>query len=150
MIWKLLPGFRKMGVDTIRGLSLWRCIHEEQWQTGWGMVLGRWQSYIVTVAYQSQRFIYGPFKETLRDDGIYVDAFINDGKRPMAPIRFAHVSIPSTRYWWRWWRRVIIYMLNLCFYQIAASTGNRPATSRSARAVIRQLIKEGGTRSDGL
>ena len=137
-------GFRKMGVDTIRGRLYGDVSMKNSDKLGEGWCWDDDNPTLSPLLISRKDLFMDRFKETLRDDSIYVDAFINDGKLPNGAYSVCTRFHTIDQILMKMMKESDNLYAESMFYQIAASTGNRPTTSRSARAVIRQLIKKVG------
>lgn len=135
---------RKMGVDTIRGNLYADRSMKDADLLGEGWCWDDDNPVLSPLVYQRKDIFMDKFLEALHRDGITVIGNIADKRRPQ------DASCIITRF--HTIDQVLMRMLkqsdNLyaesMFYQIAASSGNRPATAKSAKALERQLIDKLG------
>lgn len=139
-----VEAIHKMGVDTIRG-SIYAdktMKDNAKWGEGWC-----WDDDNPTLSplliSRKDNFI-NRFFDGLREAGIWITGSTGEARRP------ADANCIVDRF--HTIDQILMPMLkesdNLCaeamFYQIAASTGNRPASARSAKAVEQRLIRKIG------
>jgi len=84
------------------------------------------------------------FYDELRKMGIYVTGSIGEKRKPEEANCIVRRFHTIDQIMMRMLKESDNLYAEAMFYQIAASTGNRPATAKSARAVIRQLVDKLG------
>ena len=143
-----VESLRKMGVDTIRGtLYADRSMKDEN-LLGEGWCWDDDNPVLSPLVFARKDEFMARFRRQLQEAGIYVDAFTSTARKP------ADANCIVTRF--HTIDQILMKMLkesdNLyaesMFYQIAASTGERPATARDARRVINRLIQKVGLDPD--
>ena len=139
-----VEGIRKMGIDTIRG-----SIYADKSMKDKDPYGGGWCWYddnptLSPLLLSRKDQLLPKFYSDLREAGIYLTGSLGEKRKPEESnciVRRFHTI-----------DQVLMRMLkesdNLyaesMFYQIAASTGNHPATAKSARALIKQLVNKIG------
>jgi D-alanyl-D-alanine carboxypeptidase/D-alanyl-D-alanine-endopeptidase (penicillin-binding protein 4) len=140
---------RRMGVDTIRGNIYSDKSMKDSELLGEGWCWDDDNPTLSPLLISRKDEFMSRFFDALRQDGIYLQGAIGEKRKP----EDAHCII--TRF--HTIDQILMRMLkesdNLyaesMFYQIAASTGNRPATAKSARSIIRQLVSKVGLKPMG-
>lgn len=139
-----IESIRKMGVDTIRGNLYADKSMKDSATLGEGWCWDDDNPVLSPLIISRKDVFMERFAKELREAGVVVEASIGEKKKPEDAFcicnRFHTID------------QVLMKMLkesdNLyaesMFYQIASSTGNRPATAKSARAVIKRLINKIG------
>lgn len=139
-----VESLQKMGVDTIRGTIYAdkTMKNSDIWGEGWC-----WDDdnpVLSPLVYGRKDIFMEKFLHHLRDKGIVVEAFTSSARKPQEAFllctRFHTID------------QILMKMMkdsdNLyaesMFYQLAASTGNRPATNKDAATVIKALIRKVG------
>lgn len=143
-----VESLRKMNVDTIRGtLYADRSMKDEK-LLGEGWCWDDDNPVLSPLVFARKDEFMTRFRRELQEAGIYVDAFTSTGRKP------ADAKCIITRF--HTIDQILMRMLkesdNLyaeaMFYQIAASTGERPASARDARRVTNRLIQKVGLDPD--
>ncbi len=137
-------GFRKMGVDTIRGRLYGDVSMKNSDKLGEGWCWDDDNPTLTPLLISRKDLFMERFKQSLQDDSIYLDAFTYNGTLPNGAFSVCTRLHTIDQILMNMMKESDNLYAESMFYQIAASTGNRPATSHSARAVIRQLIKKIG------
>lgn len=135
---------RKMGIDTIRGHVYGDRSMKDGDMLGEGWCWDDDNPVLSPLVYQRKDQFLEKFLTALGKAGIYLVGGIDDKRKPQ------DANCVITRF--HTIDQIMMRMLkqsdNLyaesMYYQIAASTGNRPATAKSAREVQRQLIDKLG------
>lgn len=135
---------RKMGVDTIRGNLYADCSMKDADRLGEGWCWDDDNPVLSPLVFQRKDIFMDKFLEAIHRAGITVLGNVSEKRKPhdvnCIVSRFHTID------------QVLMRMLkqsdNLyaesMYYQIAASTGNRPATSKDAKNIERQLITRVG------
>ncbi len=143
----LAEGLHKMGVDTIRGNLYADLSMKDQDRLGWGWCWDDDNPVLTPLLFQGKDHFMQRFYEELGRLGIYVIGSIGEKRKPQDAncivMRFHTID------------QILMRMLkesdNLyaesMFYQIAAYTGNRPASAKSARQIMKQLCQKMGMTS---
>lgn len=135
-----VEGLRRMGIDTIRGSIYADKTMKDKDLYGEGWCWDDDNPTLSPLLLARKDQFLPKFYSELRDAGIYLTGSLSERRKPEDAnciVRRFHTI-----------DQVLMRMLkesdNLyaesMFYQIAASTGNRPATARNARSVIQQLV----------
>ena len=139
-----IESIRKMGVDTIRGNLYADKSMKDSATMGEGWCWDDDNPVLSPLLISRKDVFMERFLKELRDAGVVVEATIGEKTKP------EDAFCICTRF--HTMDQILMKMLkesdNLyaesMFYQIASSTGNRPATAKSARAVIKRLINKIG------
>lgn len=135
---------KRMGVDTIRGnLYADRSMKDDD-LLGEGWCWDDDNPVLSPLVYQRKDIFMDRFLETLQRNGITVAGYISHKRKPQDAnciiTRFHTIDqilMPMLK------KSDNLYAESM-YYQLAASTGNRPATAKSARALERQLFEKLG------
>lgn len=138
----------KMGIDTIRGHIYADRSMKDASLLGEGWCWDDDNPVLSPLVFQRKDRFMERFRSDLQEAGIVVDAFIATQEKPAG----AHCIVRR----FHTIDQILMKMLkesdNLyaeaMFYQIAASTGERPATAKDACAVIRRLVQKTGLDPD--
>ncbi len=140
----LAEGLHKMGVDTIRGNLYADLSMKDADRLGWGWCWDDDNPVLSPLLIGGKDQFMRRFYEELRRMGIYLTGYMSEQQKPQDAncivMRFHTID------------QILMRMLkqsdNLyaesMFYQIAASSGNRPASAKSARQIIKQLCQKMG------
>jgi len=139
-----VEGIRKMGIDTIRGSIYADKSMKDKDPYGEGWCWDDDNPTLSPLLLSRKDQLLPKFYSDLREAGIYLTGSLGEKRKPEESnciVRRFHTI-----------DQVLMRMLkesdNLyaesMFYQIAASTGNHPATAKSARAIIKQLVNKIG------
>lgn len=136
-----IEGIRQMGVDTIRGAIVADKTMKEKDSLGTGWCWDDKNPILSPLLVSRKDNFVSRLVDELHDAGIVVEAVLEEGKAP------EEAFVICTRF--HTIDQVLMKMLkdsdNLfaesMFYQIAASTDQRTATAKQARAVIRRLVE---------
>jgi D-alanyl-D-alanine carboxypeptidase/D-alanyl-D-alanine-endopeptidase (penicillin-binding protein 4) len=135
---------RALGVDTIRGNIYADKSMKEGTTLGEGWCWDDDNPVLSPLLFEGKDMFMEQFLNQLQSAGIYVDAFLGNAREPVDAQRIC------TRR--RSLDQVLLIMMkesdNLLaesvFYHIAASSGNRPATTKDGRSVVKRLINRLG------
>lgn len=139
-----VEGLRKMGVDTIRGnLYADRTMKDSKpWGEGWC-----WDDDNPTLSplliSRKDQFM-DRFYTELRKAGIYLTGAIGERQKPQDANCIVRRFHTIDQILMRMLKQSDNLYAEAMLYQIAASTGNHPATAKNARALIRQLVNKLG------
>ncbi len=139
-----VEGIRKMGIDTIRGSIYADKSMKDKNPYGEGWCWDDDNPTLSPLLLSRKDQLLPKFYSDLREAGIYLTGSLGEKRKPEDSnciVRRFHTI-----------DQVLMRMLkesdNLyaesMFYQVAASTGNHPATAKSARAIIKQLVNKIG------
>ena len=139
-----IESLRKMGVDTIRGRLIADVSMKDDKQFGEGWCWDDDNNVLTPLLIGRKDLFMERFEQGLKDDGVVVDCQKTTARVP------ANAFEVCTRF--HTMDQILMKMMkesdNLyaesMFYQIAASTGNRPASARSARSVVNKLVRKIG------
>ena len=139
-----VESLHKMGIDTIRGTLYADRSMKDDKMLGEGWCWDDDNPVISPLVFSRKDEFMVRFRRELQEAGIYVDAFTSTGRKP------ADAKCIITRF--HTIDQILMKMLkesdNLyaesMFYQIAASTGERPATASDARRIINRLLQKVG------
>ena len=122
-----VESLHKMGVDTIRGTLYADRSMKDDKLLGEGWCWDDDNPVLSPLVFARKDEFMSRFRRELQEAGIYVDAFTSTGRKP------AEAKCIITRF----------HTIDM-FYQIAASTGERPASASDARRVVNRLIEKVG------
>lgn len=139
-----VEGIRRLGIDTIRGSIYADKSMKDKNPYGEGWCWDDDNPTLSPLLLSRKDHLLPKFYSDLREAGIYLTGSLGEKRKPEDAnciVRRFHTI-----------DQVLMRMLkesdNLyaesMFYQIAASTGNHPATAKSARAIIKQLVNKIG------
>lgn len=139
-----VEGIRRLGIDTIRGSIYADKSMKDKNPYGEGWCWDDDNPTLSPLLLSRKDHLLPKFYSDLREAGIYLTGSLGEQRKPEEAnciVRRFHTI-----------DQVLMRMLkesdNLyaesMFYQIAASTGNHPATAKSARAIIKQLVNKIG------
>ena len=139
-----VEGIRRLGIDTIRGSIYADKSMKDKNPYGEGWCWDDDNPTLSPLLLSRKDHLLPKFYSDLREAGIYLTGSLGEQRKPEDAnciVRRFHTI-----------DQVLMRMLkesdNLyaesMFYQIAASTGNHPATAKSARAIIKQLVNKIG------
>lgn len=139
-----VEAIRKMGVDTIRGTIYADKTMKDDTQYGEGWCWDDDNPVLSPLLIGRKDVFVDRFVHELREAGIVVDAFTSQGRRPDDAYCICRRFHTIDQVLMRMLKESDNLYAESMFYQIAASTGNHPATAKSARAVINRLIEKIG------
>lgn len=140
----LAEGLRKMGIDTIRGNIYADRTMKDQDLLGEGWCWDDDNPVLSPLLIGRKDQFMQRFYTELRALGIYVTGGIGEKRRPDDASCIVRRFHTIDQIMMRMLKESDNLYAEAMFYQIAASTGNRPASARSARQVIRQLVQKLG------
>lgn len=139
-----VEGLHRMGIDTIRGSLYGDKTMKDKNLLGEGWCWDDDNPVLSPLLISRKDQFMSRFYDELREAGIYITGSIGEKRKP----EDAHCIVRRFHTIDQILMRMLKESDNLyaesMFYQIAASTGNHPASARSARAVIRQLVNKVG------
>jgi len=139
-----VESLQKMGVDTIRGHLYADKSMKDQNTLGEGWCWDDDNPILSPLLISRKDKFVDKFMDKLRESGIIVDAFSSTGRKPEDAFCICRRFHTIDQILLRMMKESDNLYAESMFYQLAASTGNRPATSKSARAVIKRLINKLG------
>lgn len=139
-----VEALRKMGVDTIRGNVYADRSMKDADLLGEGWCWDDDNPVLSPLVYQRKDQFLEKFLTALSRAGIYLVGGIGDKRKPQDANCIVTRFHTIDQIMMRMLKQSDNLYAESMYYQIAASTGNRPATAKSARAVERQLIAKLG------
>ena len=139
-----VEAIRKMGVDTIRGTIYADKSMKDDTMYGEGWCWDDDNPVLSSLLISRKDMFTDRFVHELREAGIVVDAFVSQGRKPDDAFCICRRFHTIDQVLMRMLKESDNLYAESMFYQIAASTGNHPATAKSARAVINRLIEKIG------
>jgi D-alanyl-D-alanine carboxypeptidase/D-alanyl-D-alanine-endopeptidase (penicillin-binding protein 4) len=137
-------GLHKMGIDTIRGNLYADRSMKDKDLLGEGWCWDDGNPVLSPLLILRKDQFMSRFYDELRKMGIYVTGSIGEKRKPEEANCIVRRFHTLDQIMMRMLKESDNLYAEAMFYQIAASTGNRPATAKSARAVIRQLVDKLG------
>ena len=138
-----VESLQKMGVDTIRGtLYADKTMNADLLGKGWC-----WDDdnpALSALVFARKDVFIDRFMQELRKAGIVLDAFSATGQRPQNAICICTRFHTMDQVLMRMMKESDNLYAEAMFYQIAASTGNQPATAKHAAQVVKKLISKLG------
>jgi D-alanyl-D-alanine carboxypeptidase/D-alanyl-D-alanine-endopeptidase (penicillin-binding protein 4) len=140
-----VEAIQKMGVDTIIGTLYADKSMKDDKQFGEGWCWDDDNNVLSPLIISRKDIFMGRFLEELRKRKIVVnDATIDDGRRPADAFCIVNRFHTIDQILMRMLKESDNLYAEAMYYQIAASTGNHPASAKSARAVERRLVEKIG------
>ncbi len=137
-------GLHKMGIDTIRGNLYADKTMKDKATLGEGWCWDDDNPVLSPLLIGRKDLFMERFYSELRRLGIYITGGIGAKRKPQDANGIVRRFHTIDQILMRMMKDSDNLYAESMFYQIAASTGNHPATARSARAVIRQLVDKLG------
>lgn len=139
-----IEGLRKMNVDTIRGRIYGDKSMKDDKSYGEGWCWDDDNPILSPLLISRKNNLVDRFYRALRDKGVVVEATLMEGRK--APDAFCIVDRFHTidQILMRMMKESDNLYAEAMYYQIAASTGNRPATAKNARTVEKRLVQKLG------
>ena len=139
-----VEGLRKMNVDTIRGRIYGDKSMKDDKSYGEGWCWDDDNPILSPLLISRKNNLVDRFYRALRDKGVVVEATLMEGRK--APDAFCIVDRFHTidQILMRMMKESDNLYAEAMYYQIAASTGNRPATAKNARTVEKRLVQKLG------
>lgn len=144
-----VEAIRKMGVDTIRGNIYADKSMKDDNLYGEGWCWDDDNPVLSPLLVSRKDAFVGRFVDMLREAGIVVDASLGEARKPSDAFCICHRFHTMDQVLLRMLKDSDNLYAEAMFYQLAASTGNRPATAKDARSVVRHLVTKLGLRADG-
>ena len=140
-----VEAIQKMGVDTIIGTLYADKSMKDDKQFGEGWCWDDDNNVLSPLIISRKDIFMGRFLEELRKRKIVVnDATIDDGRRPADAYCIVNRFHTIDQILMKMLKESDNLYAEAMYYQIAASTGNHPASAKSARAVERRLVEKIG------
>lgn len=135
----------QMGIDTIRGRIMTDCSIKEDLDYGEGWCWDDDNPRLKPLMVGRKDIFVDTFIEEMMNDSIVVEQVqLSEGRCPADAIPVATRSHSIDQVLVRMMKQSDNYYAEAMFYQIAASTGRRPAKASDARGVIKKLISNLG------
>ena len=135
----------QMGIDTIRGRIVTDCSIKEDLDYGEGWCWDDDNPRLKPLMIGRKDIFVDTFIEEMMNDSIVVEQVqLSEGRCPADAIPVATRSHSIDQVLVRMMKQSDNYYAEAMFYQIAASTGRRPAKASDARGVIKKLISNLG------
>lgn len=139
-----VEAIRKMGVDTIRGRLCADKSMKDDNELGEGWCWDDDNPTLSPLLVGRRDVFTSRFHDALTEAGVVVDADLTTDERPADANCICRRFHTIDQILMKMMKESDNLYAEAMFYQIAASTGNRPATAKSARSVIQQLIRKMG------
>ena len=139
-----VEAIHKMGVDTIRGNIYADKSMKDADQFGAGWCWDDDNPVLSPLLISRKDTFVERFVSDLLADSLVVEANVGESQRPDSAYCICRRFHTIDQILMRMMKNSDNLYAESMFYQIAASTGNRPATSKSARSVIQQLVNKVG------
>ena len=135
----------QMGIDTIRGRIVTDCSIKEDLDYGEGWCWDDDNPRLKPLMVGRKDIFVDTFIEEMMNDSIVVEQVqLSEGRCPADAIPVATRSHSIDQVLVRMMKQSDNYYAEAMFYQIAASTGRRPAKASDARGVVKKLISNLG------
>ena len=135
----------QIGIDTIRGRIVADCTMKEALEYGEGWCWDDDNPLLKPLMVGREDIFVNALLEEMINDSIVVEQIqITDGRCPADAIPVATRSHSIDQVLVRMMKQSDNYYAEAMFYQIAASTGRRPAKASDARGVVKKLISNLG------
>ena len=139
-----VESLRKMGVDTIRGRLIADVSMKDDKQFGEGWCWDDDNDVLTPLLISRKDQFIERFEQGLKDDGVVLECSKTTGSVPAGAFEVTTRFHTMDQILMKMMKESDNLYAESMFFQIAASTGNRPASARSARSVINKLIRKVG------
>lgn len=139
-----VEGIRRMGIDTIRGSIYGDKTMKDNNPYGEGWCWDDDNPTLSPLLLSRKDQFLPKFYSELREAGIYLTGSLGEKRKPEESNSIVRRFHTIDQVLMRMLKESDNLYAESMFYQIAASTGNHPATSKSARSVIQQLVNKVG------
>lgn len=139
-----VESLRKMGVDTIRGRLIADVSMKDDKQFGEGWCWDDDNDVLTPLLISRKDQFIERFEQGLKDDGVVLECSKTTGRVPAGAFEVTTRFHTMDQILMKMMKESDNLYAESMFFQIAASTGNRPASARSARSVINKLIRKVG------
>lgn len=139
-----VESIRQMGIDTIRGKIVADKSMKEDLPFGEGWCWDDDNPTLSPLLISRKDLFVEKFVEELRETGIVVETLNMEGETPANAFEISSRSHTIDQILMRMLKESDNLYAEAMFYQIAATTGNRPARASDARRCIRQLMRRAG------
>ena len=139
-----VEAIKKMGVDTIQGriIADKSMKEDKRYGEGWCWDDDNWTLSPLLISKKDQ--FVSRFYQALLAADVVLEAATTEGRKPNDAYRIATRFHTIDQILMRMLKESDNLYAESMFYQLAASTGNRPASDRSARTVIKRLVNKIG------
>lgn len=142
-----IESLRKMGIDTIRGGLYADKSMKDSALLGSGWCWDDNNPVLSPLIYGRRDVFMDKFVQELSDAGIVIEAFTATGNTPQEAITICSRFHTIDQILMRMMKESDNLYAEAMFYQMAAATGNKQATSKNAASVVNRLIDKLGLRS---
>ena len=139
-----VEGLRKMNVDTIRGRICADKNMKDDKSYGEGWCWDDDNPILSPLLISRKNNFVDRFHRALRDKGVVVEATLMEGRKPSDAYCIVDRFHTIDQILMRMMKESDNLYAEAMYYQIAASTGNRPASAKNARAVEKRLVQKLG------
>ena len=139
-----VESLRKLGVDTLRGRLLADKSMKDPDLLGAGWCWDDDNPVLSALPYGRNDAFMPRFLRELRADGIVVESTMGEGRKPSGATCIVERFHTIDQILMRMMKESDNLYAESMFYQLAATTGARPAKARHARAAIEKLIQKTG------
>ena len=139
-----VESLRKMGIDTIRGRLIADVSMKDDKQFGEGWCWDDDNDVLTPLLISRKDQFIERFERGLKDDGVVLECSKTTGRVPAGAFEVTTRFHTMDQILMKMMKESDNLYAESMFYQIAASTGNRPASARSARSIINKLIRKVG------
>lgn len=142
-----IESLRKMGIDTIRGGLYADKSMKDSALLGSGWCWDDNNPVLSPLIYGRRDVFMDKFVQELNDAGIVIEAFTATGNTPQEAITICSRFHTIDQILMRMMKESDNLYAEAMYYQMAAATGNKQATSKNAASVVNRLIDKLGLRS---
>lgn len=139
-----VEGIRRLGIDTIRGSIYADKSMKDKNPYGEGWCWDDDNPTLSPLLLSRKDQLLPKFYSDLREAGIYLTGSLGEKRKPEEANCIVRRFHTIDQMLMRMLKESDNLYAESMFYQIAASTGNHPATAKSARAIIKQLVNKLG------
>ena len=139
-----VEGVRRLGIDTIRGRIVADRSFKEQELLGEGWCWDDDNPVLTPLLLNRKDNLTQRLRDRLIDSGAVIEDTIAEGSLPTGAVRICQRTHSIEQVLTTMLKESDNLFAESVFFQIAASTGHRPAKSSHARSVIRKLISKVG------
>lgn len=139
-----VEGIRSLGVDTIRGYLVADKMMKNDDLLGWGWCWDDDNPVLSPLLISRKDNFMERFAKELIDAGIVIEGNIIDGDTPSDAYELVDRTHSIDQILMRMMKDSDNLYAESLFYQLAASSGNRPCTAQNARNLIKRLVRKIG------
>lgn len=139
-----VEGIRSLGVDTIRGSLIADKMMKNDDRLGWGWCWDDDNPVLSPLLISRKDNFMERFAKELIDAGIVIEGNIIDGDTPSDAYELVDRTHSIDQILMRMMKDSDNLYAESLFYQLAASSGNRPCTAQNARNLIKRLVRKIG------